>query len=84
MKIQCKSFGFKYGADTEADLVFDVRCLPNPFYVEDLKNKTGIEKEVKDYVMNSPDSEKFLCKLLQFIDCSVPLYAKEGDRKSVV
>ena len=78
LKIQCKSFGFKYGLDTEADLVFDVRCLPNPFYDEDLKHKTGLEKEVQDYVMNSPDSKEFLCKLLQFIDCSVPLYVKEG------
>ena len=56
LKIQSKSFGFKYGSDTEADLVFDVRCLPNPFYVEELKNKTGLDKEVQDYVMNSDDS----------------------------
>ena len=84
MKIQCKSFGFKYGADTEADLVFDVRCLPNPYYVEELKNKTGMEKEVRDYVMNSPDSHNFLNKLLDFIDCSVPLYAKEGKSQLII
>ena len=78
LKIQCKSFGFKYGADTEADLVFDVRCLPNPFYDEELKNKTGLEKEIQDYVMNGEDSRNFFNKLLEFIDCSVPLYAKEG------
>lgn len=84
MKIQCKSFGFKYGVDTEADLVFDVRCLPNPFYVEDLKNKTGTEKDVQDYVMNSPESHNFLEKLLRFIDCSVPLYAKEGKSQLVI
>lgn len=84
MKIQCKSFGFKYGVDTEADLVFDVRCLPNPFYVEDLKNKTGTEKNVQDYVMNSPESHNFLEKLLSFIDCSVPLYAKEGKSQLVI
>lgn len=84
MKIQCKSFGFKYGVDTEADLVFDVRCLPNPFYVEDLKNKTGTEKDVQDYVMNSPESHNFLEKLLSFIDCSVPLYAKEGKSQLVI
>ena len=47
LKIQCKSFGFKYGSDTEADLVVDVRCLPNPFYVEELKEKTGLDKESK-------------------------------------
>lgn len=84
LKIQCKSFGFKYGLDSEADLVFDVRCLPNPFYDEELKHKTGLEKSVQDYVMNSPDSEEFLAKLLQFIDCSVPLYAKEGKSQLTV
>lgn len=84
MKIQCKSFGFKYGADTEADLVFDVRCLPNPFYVQELKNKTGVDKDVQDYVMNSPKSHEFLDKLLNFIDCAVPLYAKEGKSQLVV
>lgn len=78
LQIQCKSFGFKYGTDTEADMVIDVRCLPNPFYVEELKNKTGLEKQVRDYVMNSDESKAFYEKLLEFISCSVPLYAKEG------
>ncbi len=78
LKVQCKSFGFKYGADTEADLVIDVRCLPNPFYVEDLKEKNGTQQVVQDYVMNSDESHQFLERLIDFIDCSVPLYAKEG------
>lgn len=84
LKIQCKSFGFKYGADTEADLVIDVRCLPNPFYVEDLKHKTGLDKEVRDYVMSSNDSKEFLARLLSFIDCAVPLYAKEGKSQLII
>ncbi len=84
LKIQCKSFGFKYGADTEADLVIDVRCLPNPFYVEDLKQKTGLDKEVRDYVMSSDDSKEFLARLLSFIDCAVPLYAKEGKSQLII
>lgn len=84
LKIQCKSFGFKYGADTEADLVIDVRCLPNPFYVEDLKRKTGLDKEVRDYVMSSDDSKEFLARLLSFIDCAVPLYAKEGKSQLII
>ena len=84
LKIQSKSFGFKYGSDTEADLVFDVRCLPNPFYVEELKNKTGLDKEVQDYVMNSDDSREFLDKLIAFIDCAVPLYAKEGKSQLII
>lgn len=78
LKIQCKSFGFKYGSDTEADLVFDVRCLPNPYYVEELKSKNGLCREVQDFVMNSPESERFYERLIAFIDCSVPLYTKEG------
>ena len=78
LKIQCESFGFKYGADTEADLVFDVRCLPNPFYVEELKRKTGLDSEVRDYVMGGSESVEFFNKLTDFIDCAVPLYAKEG------
>lgn len=78
LKIQCKSFGFKYGADTEADVVFDVRCLPNPFYIEELKLKTGLDKEVRDYVMDSEGSRGFLKKITDFIDFAVPLYAKEG------
>ncbi len=84
MKIQCKSFGFKYGSDTEADLVFDVRCLPNPFYVETLKEKTGLDKEVRDYVMASGDSKEYLSRLLSFIDCAVPLYAKEGKSQLII
>ena len=78
LKIQCKSFGFKYGADTEADLVYDVRCLPNPFYVEELKDKTGLDSDVRDYVMDSEESQVFLNKITDFIDYAVPLYAKEG------
>ncbi|MBQ6847796.1 MAG: RNase adapter RapZ [Clostridia bacterium] len=78
LKIQCKSFGFKYGADGEDDLIFDVRCLPNPFYDEVLKEKTGIDDDVRNYVLSTEEAHKFLDKLTDFIDYSVPLYAKEG------
>ncbi len=84
LKIQCKSFGFKYGSDTEADLVVDVRCLPNPFYIEELKEKTGLDKEVRNYVMAGEDSKKFLERLVSFIDCAVPMYAKEGKSQLVI
>lgn len=84
LKIQCKSFGFKYGSDTEADLVIDVRCLPNPFYIEELKNKTGLDSEVRAYVMDSADSREFYNRLIGFIDCSVPLYAKEGKSQLII
>lgn len=84
LKIQCKSFGFKYGPDTEADLVFDVRCLPNPFYVTELKEKTGLDKDVRDYVLNSEESKEFVKRLYDFIDISVPLYIKEGKSELTV
>ena len=84
LKIECKSFGFKYGTDTEADMVFDVRCLPNPFYIEELKNKTGLDSQVREYVMNSSESTEFYNRLIAFIDYSVPLYAKEGKSQLVI
>ena len=84
LKINCKSFGFKYGADTEADLVFDVRCLPNPFYVEELKHKTGLDGEIRDFVMNSAESKEFLQRLISFLEVAVPLYAKEGKSQLVI
>ncbi len=84
LKIQCRSFGFKYGSDSEADLLLDVRCLPNPFYVEKLKNKTGLDQPVRDYVMDSQESHEFLKRLLAFIDYSVPLYAKEGKSQLII
>ncbi len=84
MVINCISFGFKYGVPDEADLVFDVRCLPNPYYVPELKTKTGVEKEVQDFVMNSEESEKLKNKLFDLIDFLVPLYIKEGKSQLVI
>ena len=84
LKIICRSFGFKYGTDVEADLIFDVRCLPNPFYDEKLKTQTGLSGEVKDYVMNSDESKEFLDKLKDFLDNAVPLYMKEGKNQLTI
>lgn len=78
MLINCMSFGFKYGSPSEADLIFDVRCLPNPFYIDDLKYKTGLESEVNEYVMSWPQSQTLLQKLLDLIDYLIPLYLSEG------
>lgn len=72
------SFGFKHGLPPTCDLVFDVRFLPNPFYVEELKPLTGLNKEVSDYVLNSPECKKFLKKLYDFIKYLLPLYIDEG------
>ncbi len=84
MIISCMSFGFKYGVPGEADLVFDVRCLPNPFYVPELKNKTGLDKDVRDYVMNSADSEMFERKIYEMADFLLPLYVREGKSRLVI
>ena len=63
MSINVVSFGFKYGLPQEADIVFDVRCLPNPFYVPELKEKTGLDQEVVDYVMKFPESQELLRRI---------------------
>ncbi|TQQ84061.1 RNase adapter RapZ [Peptacetobacter hominis] len=82
--ISVVSFGFKYGIPTDADLVFDVRFLPNPYYDESLRAKTGDFQEVRDYVMNSKVSEEFLEKLYDFIDFLVPQYIEEGKQHLVI
>lgn len=84
LMIQIMSFGFKYGIPLEADLVFDVRFLPNPFYIDELKAKTGNDKEVKDYVMSFPESEEFLDKLLDMLHFLIPHYIKEGKYRLVI
>ena len=84
MVISCVSFGFKYGVPDEADLVFDVRCLPNPFYVPELKAKTGEDKEVRDYVMDSEVSKTLLSKLTDLMDFLVPQYIAEGKSQLVI
>lgn len=78
MKINVLAFGFKYGLPADADLVFDVRCFPNPFYVDSLREKTGNDKEVQDYVMASEDAQKFLAKLNDMMLMLMPLYVDEG------
>lgn len=78
------SFGFKYGIPSDADLVFDVRFLPNPFYLEELRPKTGNDREVRDYVMSFPESEEFLDKLTDMIQFLIPNYIKEGKYRLVV
>ena len=82
--IHCVSFGFKFGMPTEADLVFDVRCLPNPFYVENLKHLTGLDKPVQDYVLNSDATRGFVRRMFDLIDYSIPLYCNEGKSQLVV
>lgn len=83
-KVVCRSFGFKYGLDGEADMVIDVRCLPNPFYIDELKHKTGKDKAVRDYVMGFEESVEFKKRLFELVDYSMPLYVKEGKSRFVI
>ena len=78
------SFGFKYGIPLEADTIFDVRCLPNPFYIPELKPLTGMNREVFDYVTESEDTLGFVNHSLGLLDYAVPLYLKEGKSELVV
>ena len=84
MIISCMSFGYKYGIPDEADLVFDVRFMPNPFYIPELKFKTGEDKEVRDYVMDSERSVSFRDKLFDMLDFLVPQYIAEGKSQLVI
>lgn len=84
MYLDVRSFGFKYGAFGEGDLVFDVRCLPNPYYVPELKNKTGLDEEVSSYVMKYDESQQVYKKMVDLIDFMIPLYEKEGKSQLVI
>ncbi|MDE7286425.1 MAG: RNase adaptor protein RapZ, partial [Lachnospiraceae bacterium] len=78
------SFGFKHGIPADADLVFDVRFLPNPFYIDELKYKTGNDQEVQDYVMGFVEAHTFIDKLSDMIAFLIPNYIKEGKYQLVI
>lgn len=78
------SFGFKYGIPTDCDLVFDVRFLPNPYYVEGLRAKTGNDREIKEYVMQFPETWQFLRKLEDMVKFLIPNYIVEGKTQLVI
>lgn len=84
LMINVMSFGFKHGIPQDADLVFDVRFLPNPFYIDDLKQKTGLDKEVQDYVMSFNEAHVFLDKLTDMISFLIPNYVNEGKYQLVI
>lgn len=83
MNIHVESFGFKHGIPNEADFVIDVRCLPNPYWVENLRNKTGLDKDVRDYVFSFTESKELLARLIDLLDFLNPLYIKEGKSQIV-
>lgn len=78
------SFGFKHGIPADSDLVFDVRFLPNPFYVDELKHKTGLDQEVQDFVMKYEESHTFLNKLEDMVEFLLPNYVSEGKNQLVI
>ncbi len=84
ISVKVMSFGFKYGSSSEADLVFDVRCLPNPFYVSELKFLTGLDREVRDYVMKFDQSRQLLEKLKDLIGFLLPQYMHEGKSQLII
>ena len=84
LSVNVVSFGFKYSVPLEADLVFDVRFLPNPFYVPELKHKTGMDSEVYDYVFSFPQTKTFIDKLEGMLSFLLPLYAEEGKSTLVI
>ncbi|MCH5344583.1 MAG: RNase adapter RapZ [Acetatifactor sp.] len=84
LMVTVMSFGFKRGIPVDADLVLDVRFLPNPFYIEELKHQTGNDKAVQDYVMSYPEAEEFLDKLTDMLQFLIPNYIKEGKYRLVI
>lgn len=84
LMVTVMSFGFKHGIPADADLVFDVRFLPNPFYIDGLKKKTGDDREVQDYVMSFPEAGDFMQKLMDMVQFLIPNYVKEGKYRLVI
>ncbi|MBD5546032.1 MAG: RNase adapter RapZ [Lachnospiraceae bacterium] len=84
LMITILSFGFKHGIPADADLVFDVRFLPNPFYIDELKYKTGNDQEVQEYVMGFPEAHTFIDKLTDMVEFLIPNYIKEGKYQLVI
>lgn len=84
LMVSVMSFGFKHGIPADADLVFDVRFLPNPFYIDELKHQTGNDKPVQDYVLSFPQTKEFLHKLEDMITFLIPYYVKEGKNQLII
>ncbi|MCI9422409.1 RNase adapter RapZ [Lachnospiraceae bacterium WCA-9-b2] len=82
--ISVLSFGFKYGIPPDSDLVFDVRFLPNPYYIEDLRPQSGNDREVREYVMNNEKAIEFLDKMTELVEFLIPNYVQEGKTQLVI
>ncbi|MBD2847494.1 RNase adapter RapZ [Paenibacillus sp. IB182496] len=84
ISLNVTSFGYKYGIPIDADLIYDVRFLPNPHYIDHLRPNTGQDPEVYEYVMKWPETQQFLTKLLDMLNFLIPLYHKEGKSQVVI
>ena len=84
MTISVTSFGFKHGLPMEADLVFDVRFMPNPYYIQELREKTGLDRAVSDYVFSFQQTHDYMAKLRDLLAFTLPLYAEEGKTELVI
>ncbi|MDY0236090.1 MAG: RNase adapter RapZ [Gudongella sp.] len=84
LSISVTSFGFKYGILLDGDLIFDVRFLPNPYYIPELKEHSGLQKEVKDYVFKWPQTSEFVEKMIDMLEFLIPYYVIEGKTRLVV
>ncbi|PGS51996.1 RNase adapter RapZ [Bacillus sp. AFS041924] len=82
--VNIQSFGFKYGIPIDADLVFDVRFLPNPFYIESMRPLTGLDEEVSSYVLKFNETTEFMVKLIDLISFMLPQYKREGKRQLII
>ena len=84
MRVEIMSFGYKRGIPRESDLVFDVRFLPNPYYIREIRAYTGLEAPVRDYVLSKPETTDFLTHLYGMVDYLIPLYQREGKRRLMI
>lgn len=84
MNLHVMSFGFKHGIPTDADFVLDVRCLPNPYWIESMRDKTGLDQEVKDYVFSFEEAHEIFKRLKSLLDYLNPLYIREGKSQIVI
>ena len=84
LAVQLITFGYKYGIPLESDLVFDVRFIPNPYYIDELRPHSGLTREVRDYVMAQPAANRFIALLEEFLDFTIPAYVEEGKTRLTI
>jgi UPF0042 nucleotide-binding protein len=84
LRTEIMSFGYKRGIPRESDLVFDVRFLPNPFYIKEIRAFTGLEAPIRDFVLGKEETQGFLTRLYDLVDYLIPSYQKEGKRRLMI